>query len=238
MIRRKKSEVLKDLPDKLYSFLPMELTNRGEYREAEDNFIEFVRKQKGTEAAARASNAEVVTQIEVLKQIAAKGKMDAAVEWIRDVLESGEKLIVFAVHKFVIDRLMKEFGKLAVKVDRGVSGRNRQLAVDKFQNEPETRLFVGYIKAAGVGITLTASSRVAFLEYPWTPGELSQASDRPHRIGQKDTVNIYYLLAECTIEEKIAEMLDKKKTVVEAILDGKAPDKGSLLMEIINNYNN
>ena len=162
--------------------------------------------------------------------------MDRAMEWIRDVLDSGEKLIVMAVHKFVIDLLMEEFAGRAVKVDGSVSGGKRQLAVDKFQNEPETRLFVGNIKAAGVGITLTASSRLAFLEFPWTPGELSQASDRPHRIGQKDTVNIYYLLAEKTIEEDIARMLDEKKTVMDAVLDGKAPEKGSLLMDLINNY--
>ena len=236
MIRRLKSEVLKDLPPKLYSFLPIELNNRGEYREAEKNFIEFVKRRKGAAAAERASNAEAVAQIEALKQLAVQGKMAGVLEWIRDVLENGEKLIVFAVHKFVIDRLMKEFKGLAVKVDGSVTGKNRQLAVDKFQNEPQTRLFIGQMQAAGVGITLTAAYQLAFIEYPWTPGELAQASDRPHRIGQDNPVNIYYLLAEDTIEEEIAEMLDEKKTVLNAVLDGKAPEKGSLLMELIKNY--
>ena len=233
MIRRKKSEVLKDLPPKIYSFVPMELTNRDEYRKAEKDFIQRTRIEKGLSAATKASNAETLVKIEGLKQLAIRGKMDGAVEWIRNVLESGEKLIVFAVHKFVITQLMEEFGKIAVKVDGSVTGPNRQLAVDKFQNEPETQLFVGNIKAAGVGITLTAAHLVAFLEYPWTPGELSQASDRPHRIGQDKTVNIYYLLAEGTIEEEIAQLLDRKKTVLDAVLDGKAPEHSSLLMELI-----
>jgi SWI/SNF-related matrix-associated actin-dependent regulator 1 of chromatin subfamily A len=236
MIRRLKAEVMKDLPPKLYSFLPMELTNRGEYREAEKNFIEFIQRQKGAEAAERASNAQTVAQIETLKQLAVEGKMEAMLEWIQDVLENGEKLIVFAVHRFVIDRLMKEFGNCAVKVDGSVTGGKRQLAVDKFQNEPEKQLFVGQIEAAGVGITLTAAHHLAFIEYPWTPGVMSQATDRPHRIGQDKPVNIYYLLAEGTIEEEIAKMLDEKKTVLDAVLDGKAPEKGSLLMELIKNY--
>jgi len=143
---------------------------------------------------------------------------------------------VFCTHKFVVDALMKEFAKEAVKLDGRTSGTDRQLAVDKFQNDAQTRLFVGNIKAAGVGITLTASSSVAFLEYPWTPGELSQASDRVHRIGQDNAVNIYYLLAEFTIEEQIAELLDEKRKVLDSVLDGKQPEKGSLLMDLINKY--
>lgn len=236
MIRRKKEDVLKDLPDKIYSFLPMELSNPKEYYAAERNFVAFIKARSGAEAAERASHAEALVEIEGLKQLAVKGKIPQAVEWIQDVLETGEKLVVFATHKFVIKQLMTEFKKLAVKVDGSVSGKNRQLAVDKFQNEPETRLFIGNIKAAGVGITLTAASKVAFLEFPWSPGELSQAIDRLHRIGQKDSVNVYYLLAEETIEERIATLLDEKREVIEAVLDGKAPAEGSLLMELIDNY--
>ena len=146
--------------------------------------------------------------------------------------------MVFAVHKFVIDALMQEFGKAAVKIDGSVSGANRQLAVDKFQNDPKTRLFVGNIKAAGVGITLTAASNVVFLELPWTPGELAQAEDRCHRIGQKDTVNVYYLLAQNTIEEKIASLLDSKRKVLDAVLDGEETESASLISELINNYKN
>ena len=236
MIRRKKEDVLQELPPKIYSFLPIELSNEQEYSTAEQDFIEFVRTRRGKEAAERASNAQALAEIEGLKQLAVVGKLKQAIDWIEDFLQSDQKLVVFAVHKFVITELMERFKNIAVKVDGSVSGTNRQLAVDKFQNNAETRLFIGNIQAAGVGITLTAASNVAFLELPWTPGALVQAEDRCHRIGQKDSVNIYYLLAEETIEEKIAMLLDEKKIVLDAVLDGKAPERGSLLMELINKY--
>ena len=238
MIRRMKSEVLKELPDKTYSFFPLEMTTDGykEYKSAETNLLSWIKENKGRESAERASNAVVLAEIEVLKQLAVRAKMDHAIDWIEDFLDTGEKLVVFATHKFVIEQIMLHFGRKAVKIDGSVSGVHRQLAVDKFQNDAETRLFVGNIQAAGVGITLTAGSNVAFLELPWTPGALVQAEDRCHRIGQKNSVNIYYLLAENTIEERIAKLLDEKKEVLSRVLDGEEPDEGSLLMELIENY--
>lgn len=238
MIRRKKSEVLTELPDKIRTFMPIELSNRVKYKVACQDFIEFLKRTKGDEAADRASNAQTLAEIEGLKQLAVQGKMKSAIEWIRNFLEVDGKLVVFAVHKFVIDQLMQEFGEQAVKVDGSVSGPNRQKAVESFQNDDTKRLFVGNIKAAGVGITLTAASTVAFLELPWTPGDVVQAEDRCHRIGQKDSVNIQYLLAEGTIEEEIAALLDEKRKVLDAVLDGATPEKGSLLTELIQNYKN
>jgi SWI/SNF-related matrix-associated actin-dependent regulator 1 of chromatin subfamily A len=236
LIRRLKKDVMKELPDKSYSFIPMELSNEKEYRGAEKDFIAFVMNQKGMEAAIRASNAESLAKIEALKQLAVKGKTEKAISWISDFLETEEKLVVFATHKSVIEDLMTEFGEVAVKIDGSVSMKERQKAVDDFQNNPKVRLFVGNIQAAGVGITLTAASNVAFLELPWSPSDLSQAEDRCHRMGQKDAVGVYYLLAVGTIEEKIAKLLDNKRKVVDAILDGRSTEQESLLMEIMKEY--
>jgi len=87
-----------------------------------------------------------------------------------------------------------------------------------------------------VGITLTAASNVVFLELPWTPGALVQAIDRVHRIGQKDSVNVYYLFAVNTIMEKIANLIDRKQKILAEVLDGKKLDSGSLLSELMNEY--
>jgi SWI/SNF-related matrix-associated actin-dependent regulator 1 of chromatin subfamily A len=237
MIRRKKSDVLKDLPDKVYSYIPMELTNNKEYREAENDFIKWVREKKGAEAAKKASNAIAFSSIEALKQLAVRGKLKQSMEWIQDFLESEKKLVVFATHHFVIDELINEFSTIVVQVDGRVSLSDRQKAVDRFQNDSKVKLFVGNIEAAGVGITLTAASDVIFLELPWTPAKLVQASDRVHRIGQKNAVNIYFLLSAGTIEEKIAKLLDQKLKVVTAVLDGNVLiDETSLLYELMKSY--
>jgi len=236
MIRRLKRDVLPQLPPKARSFVPVQLHNREDYRLAEEDFIGFLRETKGAEAARRASNAEALAKIEALKQLSVQGKLAESIDWISDFLENGEKLVVFAVHRFVIDALMEKFSKIAVKIDGSVSLSERNKAVEAFQGNDKIRLFVGNIKAAGVGLTLTASSNVVFLELPWTPGDLSQAEDRCHRIGQKDSVNIYFLLAPDTIEERLAHILDSKRKVLDAVLDGEITAQESLLTELIKGY--
>lgn len=236
MIRRLKKDVLKELPDKIRSFVPIAIENRKEYNSAERNFIQYIRRTKGPAAAEKASGAETLTAIEGLKQLAIKGKMSKVVDWIETFIETGEKLVVFAIHKETINILMEKFKNRAVKIDGSVSRDNRQKVVEAFQNTDNIKLFVGNIKAAGVGLTLTAASNVAFIELPWTPGDLVQAEDRCHRIGQKDSVTIHYLLANGTIEEKIAKLIDEKRKVLDSVLDGVNTEKESLLSELINQY--
>lgn len=238
MIRRKKADVLKELPAKTYSPIAMPISNAKEYEQAESDFIGYLKSSKGDQAAEKAEGAETLVRIEALKQLAVRGKMDQIKSWISDFLESGEKLVLMAVHKFVIDDLMQEFGNIAVKVDGSVDNAFRQKAVDDFQTNPSTKLFIGNIKAAGVGLTLTASSYVAFIELPWTPGELQQAEDRCHRIGQENNVTIYYLLSQNTIEEKIAALLDSKRKVLDSVLDGKVTASNSLFSELLKQLNN
>ena len=236
MIRRLKKDVLPELPDKIRSFVPIELDNAKEYEKAEKDFVSYVQSIKDDEAAERASKAQALASIEGLKQLAAKGKLNGMIDWIQDFLDVEEKLVVFVNHHFVSDALMKVFDKIAVKLDGTTSQANRQKAIDAFQTKPEIKLFIGNIQAAGLGITLTASSNVAFTELPWTPGAVVQAEDRCHRIGKKDSVNIYFLLAIRTIEEKIAKLIDNKRKVLDNVLDGIQTETESLLSELINQY--
>ena len=178
MVRRLKSEVLQDLPEKRRAIVPLEIVNRKEYRRAEEDFVGWLRDKGDKVRAESASRAEALVSIEGLKQLTISGKLETCLDWIADFLETGEKLIVFATHKRTIDAVMQRFGELAVKVDGSVTGEDRQLAVDRFQTDTSVRLFVGNIQAAGVGITLTAASNVAFLELGWSPGIHEQAEDR------------------------------------------------------------
>jgi SNF2 family DNA or RNA helicase len=176
-------------------------------------------------------------QFQALKRLAARGKWKSSVDWLKEALESNGKMIVFAVHHETIDRLMEDMKDFQpVKVDGRDSQEKRQAAVDRFQNDETCRLFVGNIKAAGIGLTLTEASAVVFLELGWTPGEHVQAEDRPHRIGQTKSVNVYYLVAADTVEEEIAALLDKKQKVLDAVLDGAETDQDSLLSELLKRY--
>ncbi len=237
MVRRKKADVLTDLPDKIYSYIPIELRNRKKYERAERDFIKYLKKEKGKEKAEKAERAEHLVKIEEMKQLAVDGKMEMAINWIQDFLDTnGQKLVLFTTHKETVSKLIKKF-KDAVKIDGGMSAKDRDTAVKEFQNNDNVKLLIGNIQAAGTGLTLTAASSVAFLELPWTPGDVSQAEDRCHRIGQKNTVNVYYLLAEKTIEEEIARMLDEKKQVLGAVLDGKeVVQEDALITELIKSY--
>jgi SWI/SNF-related matrix-associated actin-dependent regulator of chromatin subfamily A-like protein 1 len=145
-------------------------------------------------------------------------------------------LVVFGVHRNIIDPVYEQFKKVAVKIAGDVNEADRQQAIDHFQNDPKCRLFVGQIQAAGTGITLTAASHVAFLELPWTPGDVLQCEDRVHRIGQSQPVVIYYLLAANTIDEDMAKLIDKKRSILDAVLDGAVDASPPILVELLKLY--
>jgi SWI/SNF-related matrix-associated actin-dependent regulator 1 of chromatin subfamily A len=234
MLRRKKADVLKDLPSKSRFVVPMDISNRKEYNKASNDLVGWIRTMKGDARAMKAATAEALVRFGYLKQLSAEGKREYALQWIKDSLDSNGKLILFAVHHVMIDFLADELRNYyPAIVDGRTSMENRQKAVDKFQNDPDCRIFIGNIKAAGVGLTLTASSNVVFLEFPWTPGDLDQAEDRAHRIGQEEQVNIWYLVAANTIEEEIAELLDEKRKVLDAVLDGQETAEDSMISELL-----
>jgi SNF2 family DNA or RNA helicase len=236
MLRRLKKDVLKELPAKTRTVIPLEIQNETEYKKAQDDMISWIRQTKGQKAAERASGAEALVRLEMLKQLAVAGKTKEAVAWIHQFMETSEKLILFGVHQNVIAALtvaLKRYNP--VVIDGNKTATQRQAAVDAFQNDPSCRIFIGNIKAAGVGLTLTAASAVAFLELGWTPGEHDQAEDRAHRIGQRDNVQIFYLLAENTIEEDIATMLDAKRENISRAIDGQEAEENTLLTNLLNN---
>jgi SWI/SNF-related matrix-associated actin-dependent regulator of chromatin subfamily A-like protein 1 len=236
MMRRLKQDVLPELPDKTISFVPIELTNQRDYKNAETDFIAWVAKNKGAAAAEKAGNAATLAEIEGLKQIAVHGKLKGAIAWITDFLESGKKLVVVTTHTFVIDAIMQAFPGISLKLDGSTTGTKRQEVVDAFQTDPVYKLFVTNLKAGGVGITLTAASDEVILELGWNPKIMDQVMDRIHRFGQKQAVNIYYLLALGTIEEKIAELLDKKRKMIDGVIDGIETSESSLLKELMKSY--
>ena len=239
-LRVLKKDVLTDLPEKLRSFVPIELSNRKEYAEAENDFVSYLQKMKGDEAAFRAKRAEQFAKAELLKQLAVKGKMRGVIEWINNFLENEEKLVLFVTHRSTIDLLMETYKGIAVKLDGTCSIKQKQLALDMFRDDKKIKLFVGMIdtegKPAGVGLNLTTASCSATIELQWSPGIHSQAEDRLHRITQKSAVTSYYLLAINTIEERIAKIIDRKKKIQDSVHDGKVTENESLLTELMKEF--
>lgn len=157
-------------------------------------------------------------EIAKLRHETALMKVDVSVEFIREAIEE-HKVVVFAHHKDVIDAVSKEFGRECVVLTGECNAKSRQDAVDKFQSDPNVKLFIGNIQAAGTGITLTAASHVIFLEFPLVPGEVMQAEDRCHRIGQHGSVLVQHLVLEGSIDAEIARLIVKKQEIISAALD-------------------
>lgn len=215
--QREKKDVLKDLPDKIRQTVICDISNRKEYNEAENNLIDYLRKYRDAddEKIARALRGQTMVLINILRQVSAKGKIEAVKEFVDDLIESGEKVILFVSLHEIVAGLKKIYPK-AVTVTGMDTKESRQSAIDNFQRDPKTNIIICSIKAAGVGLTLTASSRVAFVEFPWTYADCCQCEDRAHRIGQKDSVTCHYFLGQNTIDEKTYEIIQTKKDIANA----------------------
>jgi SWI/SNF-related matrix-associated actin-dependent regulator 1 of chromatin subfamily A len=228
MVRRLKSEVLKDLPEKVRRVVPMDLADRREYEQARDNFFRWLQEHGGSGRVAGATKASAIVQIGYLLRLAAQLKCKNVVEWVNRFLTEfpNEKLVLFAVHHKMVGVLQRRVNAEHVTVDGSVIGRRRTLAVEKFRRDPNCRVFIGNIKAAGTGVDglQGVCSNMAFCEVQWRPGDHIQAEDRLYRIGQNVHVWVNYLIAGGTIEEDLCKIIQSKQEVIRSTLDGKTFD--------------
>lgn len=223
MIRRLKKDVLKDLPAKSRNTLVIDGDPKimREYKKAEKDFIQWLEENAGSAKARRASRAVQITKTAYLRTLAAEAKVAGVLEWADQFLQSGEKIVLFGVHRKILQRFQEHYKDRCVIVNGSVTGKKRQEAVDKFQQNSKCQVFLGNIKAAGVGIDLTAASNLGFIELGWTPGGVTQAEDRIHRIRQEKPCFINYFLTHDTIEEKICSLLQRKQKMIVEALDGR-----------------
>lgn len=233
--RRAKTEVLKDLPPKMRQVVYCDITTRKEYNEALKDLVQYMREYKNAsdQQIQKSMKGEIMVRIGILKNISARGKMPDVFEFISDTLESGEKLVVFAHLKEVISKIREHFPD-SVSVTGDDDMQARQAAVDSFQNNPACKLILCSIQAAGVGLTLTASSRVAFVEQGWHPAIMEQCEDRCHRIGQQDSVSCYYFLGKETIDIDIYKIINSKREMVNTITGATDDVEVSVIDNVIN----
>lgn len=232
--RREKKDVAKDLPEKQRQTILCDITTRHEYNKAKNDFVRWLEDNGcDDEEIARKLRGEIMVRMGALKQISAKGKINEVKEFVNEVIESGEKLILFHNLHEIGDEIRRLFPK-AVSVNGRMTSEEKQKSIDSFQNNPNVQLIVCNIKAAGVGITLTASSRVAFIEYPWTYADCAQCEDRAHRIGQKNNVMCTYFLGQDTIDEEMYKMIQEKRHVGNAITGATDEMEMSFIDNVIN----
>jgi len=230
MIRRLKKDVLKDLPEKTRTVIPVRLERdrMKEYREASRDFLGWL-KGISPERAKRAARAEALTKVGYLMRLAARHKVPNIFEWIDNFEEEGSgKLVIFSVNTPMIRALERRYKGKSVTVDGSVIGRYRLKAVDEFHHEKSCRFLFGHYKSAGEGINLTCASTVLRVDFPWTPGAMLQAEDRIHRMGQKNASMIYDLVALDTIETDVCRLLEDKQKVLSDVLDGGANEADDL----------
>lgn len=250
-IRRKKDDVLTELPAKRQAQVAIALSNAElrDYLRIEEDFLNWVYAKGGREAVLRVSRAETITQLTALRQEIAKVKVKHAIEHLESIIEGDQPVVVFGHHRAVLTALIEECERRSaddprwnvVSVLGGMSDAEKQQAVDDFQSG-RASVFIGNYTSAGVGLTLTRANQWVSIELPWTPAELQQATDRCHRIGQSAPVTCWHLTGartngELTIDDRLFSVLNAKHEVLSAVLDGNAEDlnveAGSLVSALL-----
>lgn len=230
VLRRLKENVL-DLPDKIITPVYLRLKSK-EYEALMGEYYDWYDKNGDSDSLTLQ-----FTKLTKVRQVIAEEKVPSTIEICENIVEQGKKVIVFTNFTKTLEMILEHFGKSAVRLDGQMSQKERQLSVDRFQNDESVMVFVGNIKAAGVGITLTAGEAVVMNDLSFLPSDHSQAEDRSYRYGQKNNVLVYYPIFDNTVEGIIYDILKKKKDIFETVMGDKV-DNGDYVQEILELINN
>jgi SWI/SNF-related matrix-associated actin-dependent regulator of chromatin subfamily A-like protein 1 len=233
-LRRLKENVL-DLPDKIITPVYLRLKSK-QYEEVMGEYYDWYDKNP-EESKSLTVQFSKLTKV---RQIIADEKIAQTIELAENILEQDKKVIIFCNFTDSLNKITEHFGKAAVKLDGSMSKPERQRSVDEFQDNPKVKVFVGNIKAAGVGITLTAAEAVIMNDLSFLPSDHAQSEDRAYRYGQKNNVLVYYPIFENTIEGVIYDILNNKKQVIATVMgDNQHPaDAAEEILQRINNLRN
>lgn len=185
-----------------------------EYNKAKRDLSSYLAQFKGktAEQIDKSMRGEIMVRIGVLKSISARGKIAHVKEMIDEIIDSGQKVSVFLHQKEIKNELLKIYPN-ALTITGDDNSEQRNIAVDRFQKDPSAMLILLSIKAAGVGLTLTAASNCIFIEFPWHAADATQCEDRHHRNGQKDNITCRYALGKGTIDQWLYDIIERKRKV-------------------------
>jgi SNF2 family DNA or RNA helicase len=226
VLRRLKTDVL-DLPEKIITPVYLRLKSK-EYEELMGEYYDWYDKNPDESSSLTVQ----FTKLTKVRQVIAKEKIKSTIELIDNILEQDKKVIVFTNFTESLQTLHNHYPKNSVYLDGSCSPKQRQESVDRFQNDENVKVFIGNMKAAGVGITLTAAEAVIINDLSFVPGDMAQAEDRAYRYGQKNSVSVYYPIFDNTIEGVIYDIVNIKKQNISTVM-GDNLDKAVIVQEIM-----
>lgn len=229
-LRRLKENVL-DLPDKIITPVYLRLKSKM-YEEVMGEYYNWYEKNPEESKSLTVQ----FTKLTKVRQIIADEKISQTIEIAENIIEQGKKVIIFCNFTDSLNKICEHFGKNSVKVDGSMSKIERQFSVDQFQENEKIKVFVGNIKAAGVGLTLTSGEAVIFNDLSFLPSDMAQAEDRAYRYGQKNNVLVYYPIFDNTIEAIIYDIVNAKKKVIGTVM-GDDQNSTDTAEEILNKIN-
>lgn len=253
--QRLKKDVLKDLPDKVHQIVYCDITTRDEYNKASTDLANYLKENKDKTDAevAKSMRGEVMVKIGILKQISARGKMNEVSEYIEEIVDADEKVGVFLHHKEIANFVKEKFPSTLLYTG-SQSDEEKNKAVHDFQKckkcdirfenhvncdhehvPSNNKIIALSTKAGGVGLTLTAASRMAVIELPWHPADCEQIESRFHRMSQKNSVQCTYFLGKDTIDEHIYDIIEKKRAIADTVLG--VSDDRKFVDDFIKDYN-
>lgn len=225
MLRRLKKDVAEDLPPIEFGQLYVEAgindvadlftsEERQEYLE-QYKLVADTLKKEGVEGLAK-----IASHVATLRRLTGVTKVKPVVEYVRDWLDGTDgKIVLFAWHRDVMAGLMDAMpATKTVWLTGAQDQQTRQQAVDLFQNDPDTRIFIGQIQAAGTGITLTAASNALFVESSWVPADNQQAAMRIHRIGQTEPCLVQFATLSGSIDDQVMNAVRRKTADITQLL--------------------
>jgi SWI/SNF-related matrix-associated actin-dependent regulator 1 of chromatin subfamily A len=228
ILRRLKEEVL-DLPEKIITPVYLRLKSK-DYEELMGEYFDWYDQNPEESSSLTIQFGKLMK----VRKVIAQEKINNTIELAENIIEQGKKVIIFTNFTDTLNQIYNHFGKSAVYLDGSCSKFHRQNAVDEFQTNDKIKVFVGNLKAAGVGITLTSAEAVIMNDLSFVPAEHSQAEDRSHRIGQKNSTSVYYPLFENTIEGAIYDILNRKKKIISTVMGDDMFDDASTIEEMLN----
>lgn len=238
--RRTKMDVKSDLPAKTRQVVLCDIDNRVEYEKAERDFIKYLKENLALTQGEinRKLRGEVMVQMALLKKLAARGKMQAVKEYMEDLIDQGEKVVMFGFHKEITQQIAAFYPNKTVMLC-GTSKTNDELNAKKksFQTDPGTQICVCSLSADSEGHTLNAASYLGMVELPWHFGKAEQIEDRIHRINNWMPANISYFIGENTIDRDIYNLIMEKKEMHQGVTGSEEDIEETVLDKLINIFN-